>query len=85
MRIALGVSVCARVWSLPSTSVTADGTVLKDKDVKRVTANTNSHTHTPKEIKFKQVSLKFSASSVVMFVRCVAFCIFPVYVYIFMF
>lgn len=31
---------CTRVWSLPSTSVTADGTVPKDKDVKRVTAQT---------------------------------------------
>ncbi len=30
--------MCPRVRSLPSTSATADGTVPKDKDVKRVTA-----------------------------------------------
>lgn len=35
------MSVRARAWSLPSTSVTADGTVLKDKDVKRGTGQTH--------------------------------------------
>lgn len=47
------MSVCACVWSLPSPSVTADGTVLKDKDVKRVTTQTLLLL---REIKFKQAS-----------------------------
>lgn len=35
--------MCPCVWSLSSTSVTADGTVLKDKYVKRVTTHNTSH------------------------------------------
>lgn len=57
MRITLRVSVCARVWSLPSTSVTADGTVPKDKDVKRVTTQVLTHLFfLVEEIKFKQAA-----------------------------
>lgn len=53
--------VCARVWSLPATPVTADGTVLKDKDVKRVT--------THKLLSFKHICRVFY----ILYIYCIVY------------